>query len=228
LDPRVSVVVMAYNERDNLAPVVHEIHAALARAAPASEVLIVDDGSLDGTSEEADRLALALDGVRVVHHRPNGGLGAVYRTGFAEVRGELVTFFPADGQFPATIIEDFVPRMKDTDFLLGYLPERPDSALARGLSRFEQVLYRVLFGPMPRFQGVFMFRRAVLERFTLRSSGRGWAVVLELMIRASRAGCRMVSTPTPIRPRRSGTSKVRNLRTIVSNLRQVLELRLRM
>lgn len=216
---------MAYNEVASLEGVARELQAALIRTGRPHEIVIVDDGSTDGTGALADRLALKGRGLRVVHHQPNQGLGGVYRTGFKEARQELVTFFPADGQFSAGIIEQFAPLCAEYDFVLGYLPERARSPLARLLSGAERVLYRVLFGPLPRFQGILMFRRAVLERAPLRSDGRGWAVLMELLIRSSRAGYRMRSVLIELRPRATGASKVQNLRTIVSNLRQVLVLR---
>lgn len=223
--PQISVVVMAYNEAGTLEVVVREIHKVLEELARTFEVLIVDDGSDDGTGELADWLAETLPNVRVVHHGANLGLGGVYRTGFAQARGDQVTFFPADGQFPATIISQFVPLMENADMVLGYLPEQKRSLIGQMLSTLERLLYRLLFGPLPRFQGICMFRRALLEQFELQSSGRGWAVLMELIIRTCQGGHRVISVPTTMRPRLSGRSKVNNLRTIWANLRQVIELR---
>jgi len=213
---------------ESLAGVVHELQDTLARLRRPHEIVIVDDGSGDGTEALADRLALQIPSVRVVHHPTNQGLGAVYRTGFSEARQDLVTFFPADGQFPAAILAEFLPLIDGHDFVLGYLPTSARSPWARFLSGSEKALYRALFGTLPRFQGVLLFRRAVLGGLPLVSVGRGWAVLLELLIRASRAGCRMRSVPIALRPRASGASKVQNLRTIASNLAQVLELRRRL
>jgi hypothetical protein len=78
---------------------------------------------------------------------------------------------------------------------------------------------------MPRYQGVFMVRREVLARLPLETGGRGWGVVMEMVLRIHRAGHRVVSVPTELRPRLSGHSKVNNLRTIWINLRQAVELR---
>lgn len=223
----VTVVVMAFNEVANLEPVARELHGVLARLGGAGdpELLIVDDGSSDGTGALADRLAGELPGARVIHHEVNRGLGGVYRTGFEHAARDLVSFFPADGQFPATILETFHPLMSDHDLVLGYLPRRDSSALARGLSAAEKVLYRLLFGPMPRYQGVFMVRRAVLRSLTLETSGRGWGVVMEMVLRICRGPYRVTSVPTSLRPRLSGQSKVNNARTIWINLKQALALR---
>jgi glycosyltransferase involved in cell wall biosynthesis len=223
--PDISVVVMAYNEAPSLEPVVREIVGVLAGLHRPYEVVIVDDGSADGTSTVADRLAGSVPGLRAVHHPVNLGLGGVYRTGFASARGTFVTFFPADGQFPATIIEQFRSLIGEADMVLGYLPQGKRSLLAKTLSRVERLIYRCLFGPMPKFQGVLMFRRALLDAMVLRSQGRGWAVLMELILRTSRQGYRITSAPTALRPRQSGQSKVNNFRTAWANFRQVLALR---
>jgi glycosyltransferase involved in cell wall biosynthesis len=223
--PRLTVALLAYNEEQSLAPTAAELLAELRAAGVAAELLVVDDGSTDGTGALADRLAAEHAEVRVIHHPVNLGLGGGYRTGLREARGEYLTFFPADGQFPAAIISDFLPRMATADVVLGYLPAHRPSALGRALSLAERLVYRVLVGPMPRFQGIMMLRRSILRDLPLRSEGRGWAISMELVLRASRGSFRVVSVPTPIRPRLLGSSKVQNLPTILSNLRQVFSLR---
>src|SRR5690242_519305 len=181
--PQISVVLMAYNEAASLKMVADEITAAVQRLGIPYELLIVDDGSNDKTGEIADHLAQQSALVRVIHHVPNGGLGAVYRTGFAEARGVYLTFFPADGQFPASAIEQFLAVMPRYDMVLGYIPRRPGVVLSRMLSLLERLLYRALFGSLPTFQGVLMFRRALLKEIKLESRGRGWTVLMELIIR---------------------------------------------
>jgi glycosyltransferase involved in cell wall biosynthesis len=226
LVPRISVVIMAWNEAASLAPVAREIHAELVRLGGSYEMLIIDDGSTDGTSAIADELGRDLPGVSVHHHGQNRGLGGVYRTGFALARGDFLTFFPADGQFPASIIGDYLPAMHDADIVLGVLPARTRPLGARALSLAERLLLHSLFGRFPHFQGILMFRRELLRDTPLRSQGRGWTVLMEFILRQTRRGARIKNVPITIRPRASGGSKVNNLPSIVSNLRQVLALRL--
>ena len=216
---------MAYNEAASLEAVVHEILESTA--ALDAEVLIVDDGSRDGTAQIADRWRDREPRVRVIHHEINRGVGEVYRSGFAAARGELVTFLPADGQFPASVVTTFVDEMRDVDLVLGYLPEQAGtrSLVGKVLSTCEKLLYRLLFGPMPKFQGVLMFRRARFQELTLVSKGRGWTLLTELIVKAMRRGWRVRSVPTPLRARMAGESKVNNLRSVLSNLRQALILR---
>lgn len=219
-----SVVVLAYNEAGSIADVVEELSGVLNELNTEYEILIVDDGSQDGTSEIADDLAEKYESVRTVHHDVNRGLGGGYRTGFVEARFDYLSFWPADGQFPAEIIAGFLPRMERVDLVLGTLPDRRDSQLAKFLSLAERILYRFLLGPIPKFQGVLMFRRKLLDDVVLRSEGRGWAVLMEFIIRVARGGYKVESVPTTMRPRAAGVSKVNNLPTIWSNLRQLFAL----
>lgn len=222
---QLSVVVMAYDEVESLEAVVRELDGRLRSLAWPYELLIVDDGSGDGTGVVAERLGRELANVRVIHHAGNQGLGAVYRTGFAHARGAWLSFFPADGQFPAAILGQFAALTDQADLVLGCAPNRRQSLVARVLSRAEKALYRLWVGPLPKFQGVLMFRRTLLRQPVLISDGRGWTVLMELIIRAARDGCRIVSVPTEIRPRLRGHSKVRNLPTMWANFRGAMALR---
>lgn len=223
----ICVAIMCYNEAPSLAGVVDEIRAELLRLGADHEIVIVDDGSRDGSGEIADRLAREIPGVRVVHHPVNLGLGAVYRQAFTCGTKELATAFPADGQFDPAIIGQFMRRFDEADMVLGYIPEfRKNRSLpARAFSWAERTLYKILFGTFPDFQGILMFRRALVDTVPLTSQGRGWMIQMELILRFLKKGYRVVSEPTGLRARMSGASKVMNLRSISSNLRQVFELR---
>ena len=85
LERTISVVVPAYNEMGNLEAAVHDVLRAL-RTFDDYEVIVVNDGSTDGTGAVADRLAATLDKVTVVHHSPNRGFAASYQTGLAHAR----------------------------------------------------------------------------------------------------------------------------------------------
>lgn len=223
-EPALSVIVLAYNEAQNLPQALSELLSELSLRDDDWELIIVDDGSTDGMGALADQLAEGQPRVRVVHHATNLGLGGGYRTGFREARGEWLTFFPADAQFPAEIISAFYKHTPNVDMILGFLPNRDSDALGKALSLIERVLYKAMFKSFPRFQGIMMFRRRMLGELPLVSDGRGWAVVMELVLRASRGPYRLLSVPTEVRPRLSGTSKVANVKNIVANLKQLWEL----
>lgn len=223
--PDLTVVVMTFDESATLARTVDEIRQELLRLGRPWEILIVDDGSRDDSGVVADQLSARDPSIRVVHHPVNRGLGGVYRTGFTEARGDHVTFFPADGQFPASIIPEFRGAVDGADMVLGLLPPRRDSRLGHLLSTIERALYRVVVGPMPPFQGILLFRRRLLTGMPLRSEGRGWGILMEFLLRAHRSGATFVNRTTKLRSRAVGRSKVNNLRTILANARQILVLR---
>jgi dolichol-phosphate mannosyltransferase len=76
--PRVLVIVPTYNERENIEPIIERLHSSV----PEAHVLVVDDGSPDGTGAIADKLAEADDRVHVLHRAAKAGLGAAYIAGF--------------------------------------------------------------------------------------------------------------------------------------------------
>lgn len=215
---------MAYNEEIGLPITVAETHQVLQDID--YEILIVDDGSSDGTAATARALVEANPRVRVITHSPNKGLGGVYRTGLTHGAGEWITFLPADGELPPHNLLRFLEAREGHQLLLGVIPNRDVAWTALLLTRLEKMLYGLLFGYLPPFQGLFMIHRQALEQTELRSTGRGWAVLMELFLKTVRAGRPWRNVETVIRGRLGGESKVRNLRTIVANLVEVLRLRL--
>ncbi len=229
-DIDLTVVVMAYNEVGTLEAAVADILKAISNIGVIGEILIVDDGSTDGTSALTDKLSQEKRIVRVIHHPTNLCVGEVWWSGFANAQGRYLTFFPADGQFPSTIIEDFYPRMAHADMICGYIDGRNRPMIGKLLSKAERLIFTILFGRMPRFQGIIMFRRGLLNDLVLKSPRglRGWVVQMELVIRAKRAGCSIESRLTTLLPRSQGYSKVNNIRNIYHNLIQAFGLWLAM
>lgn len=225
--PDISIVVMAFNEGESLEGVVRDIASTFDSSPWRCETIIVDDGSTDSTGKIADELTRELPGVSVIHHVGNRGIGEVYASGFSRSRGTWITFLPADGQFSASTIVDFARLTERVDLVLGFLPEQAAerNPLGRMLSGTEKALFRLMFGRLPRFQGVMMFRRSLLNELSVTPRGRSWGVLTELIVKSSRAGKAMVSVPTELRARKAGSSKVNNVRTIWANLQQAIALR---
>ncbi len=220
----VSVVVMTFNEAATLETVVDGLATTLEAAETPYEIVVLDDGSDDATPDVAERLAKANPRVRVHRHSSNLGLGGVYKSGFELARGDLLTFFPADGQFPPENLDRLLAHSGSADLVLGYL-KGTDSWVGSALARVERLLYRWAFGPLPRFQGIFLVRLRRLRELRLISEGRGWAIVMEMIVRAQRANWRVSSVLTELRPREAGRSKARNLRAVLANLSQLARLR---
>ncbi len=105
---QVSVVIPAFNEREAIVGVIREVREAMEGTPYSYEILVVDDGSHDGTAERAQE-----EGVRVIQHPQNRGSGASRKTGIRAARGEWIVMIDADGTYPADAIPEIVNPLKE-------------------------------------------------------------------------------------------------------------------
>src|SRR6476469_1374328 len=112
MDGSLSLILPAYNEAAGIAAAVAEADAALAAFCSDYEILVVDDGSRDGTGDVVE--SLTNPRVRLLRHETNRGYGAALRTGFEAARGDLVAFTDADGQFDLADLERLVARTDES------------------------------------------------------------------------------------------------------------------
>lgn len=228
-EPEISIAVMCYNEEKSLRTVVLDLSAEAEKLEKPFEILIINDGSSDNSASVIMELMQSIKQIRLIDHGRNLGLGYAYRSGFSEAKGKYLTFYPADGQFPASQLKVFYENALGADLVLGYFLKQKRNLLSASLSFAERILYRIIIGRMPLFQGLFMIKTSIIKNFTLKSQGRGWGVLLELFIRVYREKkYTVVSIPNYIREREFGKSKVNNFRTIYANLREVLQMRKRL
>jgi dolichol-phosphate mannosyltransferase len=216
---------MCYNEAATLEAVVADVLQELSRLEDDYEVIVVDDASSDGSRQIANRLSSRLGRLRAVYHSANRGLGEVYKSGFQNARMDLLVFLPADGQFPARNLSRLLAAMPSCDLALGYISERSRRFCHNFFSRAERLLLRLLFGKIPEFHGIFMVRRSALREIILISRGRAWMAVMELILRMQMANRPIAGVHIEAMPRPHGRSKVVNLATILSFLRQMLALK---
>ncbi len=204
-----SVVMFAYNEQDNVGPVMREALDYLRRRVDRYELILVDDGSSDGTRAEAEAVAAEDEAVTVISHEVNRGIGAALRTGFAAATLDWITLLPADGQVPPEQIDRFIEVSDGADLVICHYPDRfreADHLGRKVLSRGLRMLTWIATGVPHKLDGAYLVRRDVLRRLPLRSES--FFLNLELPIRAIRDGARVRETTLHVRPRRSGTSKV--------------------
>jgi len=219
-----SVVIPAFNEAANLEPVVREALSVLSSepAARSFELIIVDDGSTDGTAAVADRLAQAHASVSAIHHPANRGFGAALRSGFAESRGRLVTLITADGEIGPDQVIALMQDMGDADLMLGRR-ERTVTLHRHVLTFGLNLVMRLILGFVPDATGIYIVRGDLLRKMDLQSN-TGLAN-LEVLLYCRQLKCRIRTGLTHIRPRLSGTSKVTNAKTMVRTLWEMLKLR---
>jgi dolichol-phosphate mannosyltransferase len=199
---RVVMVVPTYNERDNLAWIVGRLRAAT----PDVDVLVVDDGSPDGTGKLADELAAADPQVTVLHRAEKAGLGAAYLHGFSVAleRGyDVVGEMDADGSHQPEQLPLLLAALADADLVIGSRWVSGGSVVNWPLSRKVlsvggNLYARVLLGIPLRdvTAGYRVFRSTTLKAIDLDSvESAGYIFQTDLAFRTLRAGLRVVEVP---------------------------------
>jgi len=216
LPDRALVIVPTYNERFNIARL---IPAILAQD-PSLEILVVDDGSPDGTGAIVDSIAANNPRVHIIHREGKLGLGTAYIEGFRwalERKYDLVFEMDADFSHNPELLPEFLQMIKEADVVLGsrYQDGRvnvvnwPMSRLF--LSYAANVYARAVTGlPISDTTGGFKcFRRNVLESIDLNSvKSNGYAFQIEMSFRAWKRGFRLVEIPIIFVDRTEGVSKM--------------------
>lgn len=202
----VSVVIPAYNEAAHLAAEVRAVEAVMRETGWDFEIIVVDDGSSDGTAEEGIRA-----GARVLRHKRNRGYGAALKRGIAAARFDWILITDADGTYPASAIPALLDAAADSDMVVGArIGESVKIPLARRPAKaFLRVLASYLAGQkLPDLNsGLRLMRRDLVERYMhLLPSGFSFTTTITL---ASACNDHQV-TYIPIDYRaRLGESKIR-------------------
>jgi dolichol-phosphate mannosyltransferase len=215
------LILPTYNEAENVEAIVGAAGAVLSAAAPDGfRVLVVDDGSPDGTGAIADRLAEQHEWVSVLHRSEKNGIGPAYLAGFRRaLDGGAGFVMEMDSDFshdPADLARLLGTARDQADLALGsrYVPGGGVSdwgLLRRLISEGGSAYARVVLGLSVRdlTGGFKCFRREVLEAIQFdRVRSRGYAFQVELTYRAVRAGFRVVEVPIVFRDRERGKSKM--------------------
>lgn len=209
------MVIPTYNEADNLPWIVERLLAAV----PTTDVLVVDDGSPDGTGAIADRLAAADPRVNVVHRTAKAGLGAAYLHGFAVAleRGyDVVGEMDADGSHQPEQLPRLLDALLDADLVIGSRWVPGGSVVnwpwtRKALSVGGNVYARLALGIPVRdvTAGYRVFRRTTLEALDLQSvESSGYCFQADLAWRTVQAGLRVVEVPIEFVERERGESKM--------------------
>jgi glycosyltransferase involved in cell wall biosynthesis len=226
----------AYNEAENIEQLVAEALTELAPLARRFEIICVDDGSTDGTSAIADRLAAEHpDLVRVVHHGVNQGYGAALRSGLGAARYPLVCFTDGDRQFRIADLGRLLDRMSEPvgtdattlpDVVVGYRVRRADPAIRLAYARVYRACLRVFFGLRVRDVDCAckLFRREALEDIRLTSGGAFLSAELLIKLRALRRT--VVEVGVPHHPRTAGRASGADPRVVLRAMRDFWRLRL--
>lgn len=210
-DPEVSriarrdftVIVPAYNEAPVISDLVRELRGSFERHGLEGEVILVDDGSDDGTAEIAEREAAGWAQFRVIRHKTNLGKTEALVTASEVSAGAYLVLFDADLQHSPDDIPRFLDRLAEgwdivTGRKVGAYDKRGVSTVYNRLSR------RIFEVPVSDLNSMKAFRRDVLDGITLRHDWHRFFVVL-----AHSKGATITEIDIELHPRRAGASKFR-------------------
>jgi glycosyltransferase involved in cell wall biosynthesis len=223
-----SVVLPAYNEEPNVEAVVRKALEALPALAHDYEVIVVDDGSTDGTAEIAQALVDEhYPRVRLLRHERNEGYGAALRTGFSRTRHDFVFYTDADQQFDIAELEFLLPMLAEHDVVVGFRVYRYDSAFRLLASTVYNWIVRLLFRVRVRDVDCSfkVFRREVLDKITIECTD--FFVDTELVAKVRKWNFRLAEKGVRHYPRAAGETKVqpsdvpRTLRTVAQMWQRV-------
>lgn len=217
-----------HDERESLHATAGRALEVLSELGLDFELLIVDDGSSDGSELLAAELAAHDTRVRVVRHERNLGYGQALRSGFAAARGEIVAYTDCDQPADLGLLPEALRLFSDPalDLVIGYRTSRGADGLRRRLySLGYNLLVRVLFGVRVRDVNFSfkLIRRAALAR--MRLSARSGFIDGQFLSEAKRLGLRLVEMPVQYRLREFGRSHFDGFRPALENLAEMLRLR---
>jgi glycosyltransferase involved in cell wall biosynthesis len=222
----ISAVLPAYNEEALIGATATGVATVLEGLVDDYEVIVVNDGSKDRTQAIVEELAVKNPHIRCVTHPVNRGYGEALRTGFSSATKELIFFTDGDKQFDIREIARFVPEIEHADMVIGYRRPRRDPFVRLTYAWGWKLLVTTLFGYAAHdIDCAFkLFRRTVWESIQVRSGGATFSA--ELLIRARRAGFRIIELPVTHLPREAGKPTGGNPRVIIRAFRELIWLRL--
>ena len=203
-DPRLSIVIPLFNEEENLEPLLAELTAALEGLEHGYEVLLVDDGSSDGSAAVLRRLAAADPRLRVLRQPRNQGQSAAFAAGFRRARGEIIATLDADLQNDPADLPGMLAQLGDCDVVCGVRTDRHDSFVRRASSRIANGVRNRLTGESITDVGCSL--RVMRTRHARRVLPfDGMHRFLPTLLRME--GARVKEVPVRHRPRLRGVSK---------------------
>jgi glycosyltransferase involved in cell wall biosynthesis len=220
-----SIFFPAYNDSGTIASLVITALRTARTLTPDHEVIVVNDGSKDGTAAILDELASLYPQVRVVHHETNRGYGGALRTGFATATRERVFYTDGDAQYDPAEMTALWRRFDDSvDLVNGYKISRSDPLHRILIGRIYHHTVKLLFGLTVRdvdcdFR---MMRRSIFD--TVRLEKNSGVICLEMMKKITDAGFRIAEVPVHHYHRAYGKSQFFNFRRLYRTAIDVMKL----
>lgn len=224
----ISVFLPTYNEEGVITDVVLNTKKVLETIATKWEIIVVNDGSRDGTRSVIEKLSYRDPRIILASHIQNRGYGAALKTGFYKSKYKWISFIDSDGQFDFSEISKFIETQKETDadLVIGYYKRRQVSKLKIITSKIWEYSVFILFGLKVHDIdcGFKLISSEVFKRIPALESERGAFISSELLIKSKKAGFKIVEIPVTHFPRVVGSGTGRNLNVILKSFVDLLRL----
>ncbi len=225
---KLSLVLPAHNEVTNLRDVTRRALEVLPQLAESFEIVVVDDGSRDGTGDLLDQIAAEHPEIIAVHHPKNRGYGAALKSGFAAATGDHIMFMDSDLQFDIADLSFLAPFVPKYDIVAGYRIDRKDATYRIIYANIFKLAVRLLFQVKVRdIDCAFkVFRADLVKSMELESPGA--LINTEILAKSARSSANLIEVGVHHFPRQSGESSGGSPKVVFRAMRETILLFLRM
>src|SRR3989344_5419097 len=221
-----SVFFPLFNEEGNVETLVKKAIDVLDNLKLEYEIILVNDGSTDGTKAAVEKLAGENPRIRAINHPKNLGYGEVLKSGFYNAKYDFICYTDGDGQFDFSEVTKFLEKIENNDLVIGYRIKRQDPFFRILFNKGWKLSLLAFFGLTLKDVdcGFKMIRKSVLEKIPHLESSRGAMINAELAIKAKKYGFKVTQTGVNHYPRLSGKPTGASLRVILKSYLDLFKL----
>ena len=218
--PLLSIVIPAYREAENIVGTLENVTTALAPLGLNHEILVIDDGSTDATSDVVTRNLHRFPRVQLLVNDRNRGFGWTYRRGVEAATGTHIVMVHGDDAWGWETLREFFSRTGGADIIVGYTRDmwRSRTWTRTCISKtFTLMVNLITRRGLRYYNGLQIHQAAVLKALRIESSGYGFQA--EVLVKALRSADTVIEVPMELTERAKGESKAFRVRNVVDVLR---------
>lgn len=218
----ISVIFPCYNEEQNILKQISTANAVLDKITDDYEIIVVNDGSTDGTKALLEKITSENAKIKVISHKTTLFYGETLKTGFKYATKDLVFYTSMDNQYDVGQISDFLQYINSNDVVIGYRAKRKDPLYRIFIARTYNLLIRILYSlKVKDIDCAFkLFRKDVLSNLQIKSHYS--FIDAEILLKAKKAGYSIKELEVTHYPRIFGSSTVR-FKTIFLTLTEIIK-----
>jgi glycosyltransferase involved in cell wall biosynthesis len=227
--PELSVFFPCYNEEANINATFNKALPIIKEIATKWEIIIIDDGSKDKTSQIAKKLQAQFPNtVKVITHHPNRGYGAAFKSGLYGSRYSWIAFTDADGQFDFSEVKLLINKQRQTksDLVIGYYLARKVPPLVILTSKIWELIVFLLYGLRVTDIdcGFKLISKKIVDTIPQLEAERGAFINSEFLIKAKKAGFKISEVGVHHYPRKEGQATGRQIKVILKSFVDLFKL----